>query len=37
MMKGGHVKADVKEGKILVTASKRTTRPKPVESAVTQA
>jgi hypothetical protein len=31
-MKGGHVKADVKDGKITVQASKKTTRPKTTEA-----
>jgi ATP-dependent Clp protease ATP-binding subunit ClpB len=32
LMKGGQVKADVKDGKILVVASKKTVRPKSVEN-----
>ncbi|MFM2415185.1 MAG: hypothetical protein RI911_878, partial [Candidatus Parcubacteria bacterium] len=34
LMRGGQVKADVKDGKIVVTASKRTTRPKTAEAEV---
>lgn len=32
LMKGGHVKADVKDGKIVVHASKKTTRPRTTET-----